>query len=71
LSGLGELIGISQKGESVSNSYVYEGDRPVEKISKSLQLNTDVAGGFHLKIKITDLITHQETSKFVELMIVR
>ncbi len=70
-TGLGELIGISQKGESVSTSYIYEGDQAVEKISKSLQLNTDVTGEFRLQIKITDLNAQQEASKVVELMIVR
>jgi GWxTD domain-containing protein len=71
LNGLGELIGISQKGESVSTSYIYLSDQPAEKISKSLQLNTDVTGDFHLQIKITDLIAQQKANKLIELKIVK
>jgi hypothetical protein len=71
LNGLGELIGISQTGESVSTSYIYLSNQPVEKISKSLQLETDVTGDFHLQIKITDLIAQHSVHKFIDLKIVK
>jgi GWxTD domain-containing protein len=71
LNSLGESIGISQTGESVSTSYIYISDQPVERISKSLQLETDVTGDFHLQIKITDLVAQQSAHKFITLKIVK
>ncbi len=71
LSNFGELIGISRKGEEVSSAFTYEGDQSFEKISKTLQLSSDVDGLFKLQIKVIDLNSQQAASKMVELTIVK